>query len=450
MGTVQNPYSKKQEKGVLSSPHVKLGIIALVFIFLMWLFYNYSFAVYAALIGMSVVSIFSGLVYIIIHKEMPEAKPPKLEKYPTLAVLVPSFNSGKTLKRAVESIRAMKYPIPFRVIVMDDASTDGSIEQIRSVKGIEVVTLGKNAGKAAALNKGIALCDTDLVACIDSDTYPPENTLMEAVPYFYAKPRVGAVTLYIVVANKAKNLLTRVQEIEYYSSFGFVSKVMAKINGLMVTPGPMSIYRRDMLAKIGGYDEKNITEDMEMGLRVQSNGYEIECCTDVLVPTEVPETFQALYRQRIRWFRGTIFNLQKYGHMMLNPRFGDFGFFSYPAVVLYVCFTWVIFAILFFRLATTALSSLFELYLSASVNSISFAPRFYESIYMINSTMILFALSLVVWAYFLHCSVKIAKVKLGFEHVLPSLFVLIVYPAMISWFYVTSLIKEATESELKW
>lgn len=449
MGISQTPYSKAP-KGILSHPNLKLALIFLAFLFLMWVFYTYNFAIYAALIIMSIVSLFSSLVYVTIHKEMPEPPVPKLEKYPTITVLVPSFNSGKTLKRSLEAIRAMQYPNPFRVIVMDDASTDGSIEQVKSMAGVEIVTLEKNGGKAAALNRGISLCDTDLVACIDSDTYPDPMTLMRAVPYFYRREKVGAVTLFITVSNKAKNLLTRVQELEYYSSFGFTSKVMAKINGLMVTPGPMSIYKRDMLVKIGGYDEKNITEDMEMGLRIQSHGYHIECCTDVLVPTEVPETFKALYRQRIRWFRGTIFNLQKYGHMMLDTRFGDFGIFSYPTVVIYVFFTWMIFSILFFRIATSIFSSIVEIYLSASVHSIYFAPMFFESILATNSTMILFGLSLVVWVYFLQVSIRIAKVKLGPEHILPALFVLIIYPAIISWFYVTSLVKEVSQSELKW
>ncbi|HQT44577.1 MAG TPA: glycosyltransferase family 2 protein, partial [Candidatus Micrarchaeota archaeon] len=371
MGIVQNPYGNAPT-GPLSNPKLKLAILALIFLSLMWIFYAYNFAVYAAVIIISIVSLFSSLVYIVIHRGMPELPVPKLVKYPTITILVPSFNSGKTLKRSVEAIRAMKYPHDFRVIVMDDASTDGSIEQIRHIKGVEIVALEKNGGKAAALNRGIKLCDTELIAGIDSDTYPGPDTLMKAVPYFYRKPNVGAVTVYITVANHAKNLLTRVQELEYYSSFGFVSKINARINGLMVTPGPMSIYRRDMLVKIGGYDESNITEDMEMGLRIQSNSYAIECCTDALVPTEVPETFRGLYRQRIRWFRGTIFNLQKYGHMMLDTRFGDFGIFSYPAVVVYVLFTWMIFSIVFFRALTALMSGLFELYLSASVHSIYF------------------------------------------------------------------------------
>ncbi|MFA5105970.1 MAG: glycosyltransferase family 2 protein [Candidatus Micrarchaeia archaeon] len=449
MGLSQTPYSPAP-RGILSHPKLKLSLILLVFLLVMWVFYTYNFAIYAALIIMSIVSLFSSLVYVVIHKDMPDLPVPKLGKYPTITVLVPSFNSGRTLKRSIEAIRAMEYPHPFRVIVMDDASTDGSIEQIRPIKGVEVVTLEKNGGKAAALNRGIGMCDTDLIACIDSDTYPDPKTLMVSVPYFYRKENVGAVTLYIIVANKAKNLLTRVQELEYYSSFGFVSKIMAKINGLMVTPGPMSIYRREVLAKIGGYDEHNITEDMEMGLRIQSHGYHIECCTDVLIPTEVPETFKALYRQRIRWFRGTIFNLQKYGHMMLDTRFGDFGIFSYPAVVIYVFFTWMIFSILFFRIATSIFSSLLEIYLSASVHSVYFAPMFFESILATNSTMILFAMSMIVWVYFLHASIKIAKVKLGPEHILPAIFILIIYPAIISWFYVTSLVKEVSQSELKW
>ena len=57
-----------------------------------------------------------------------------------------------------------------------------------------------------------------------------------------------------------------------------------------MTPGPTALYRKGTLLALGGFDEKNLTEDMEIALRMQKLGYKIRACHETSVLTEVPGT----------------------------------------------------------------------------------------------------------------------------------------------------------------
>jgi cellulose synthase/poly-beta-1,6-N-acetylglucosamine synthase-like glycosyltransferase len=126
----------------------------------------------------------------------------------------------------------------------------------------------------------------------------------------------------------------------------FLRKTFAHINAIHVVPGPFSIYRKKFFEKYGEFDENNLTEDTEMGLRIQSKGYKIENCIDARVETVTPKTFYDLLKQRRRWYGGFIDNALKY-KQLLNPKYGYLGLLVLPsafisvslglAYVIYVC-----------------------------------------------------------------------------------------------------------------
>ncbi len=395
---------------------------------------------------MSCVSMFTLAFYFFADSMVPAPVPKKPAKWPSVSVVMPSYNSISSIKEALEAVTALEYPGKLEVIVMDDSSTDGSYEYAKSVKGVKVIRRTGKRGKAAALNEGIAAAKGEIVACIDSDTYPQKDALTKMVPYFYTDRNVGAVTAYIVVAHP-KNIVQRMQELEYFNSFGFVAKTMSKVNGLMVTPGPMSIYRKSALTKLGGFDEDNMTEDMEIGLRLQENGYVIECASEAVVPTEVPDTLVKLYRQRVRWYRGTLFNLRKYAHMLFNQKYSDFGVFSFPSTSIYVVFTLCLAGVLFYNLANTLGegSLLFLSWLKTSQ-----LQEFRPGGIMFSSISLFLLISFVAWLFFVFKSVKMAGAKLGLRHVIPAICLIVLYPAMITFFYVRSLFKEVRGSKFTW
>lgn len=419
----------------------------LVFFGLVFLFFSNGPLAHAVFIASGIISLFMVTFYFILDITKPVPEVPKLKKHSSLSIIIPCYNAEKTLEDCLRHVLALEYPRK-EVLVVDDGSTDSSLKIAKKFSRVKIIAFKKNMGKAHALNAGIAKAKGEIVACIDSDTYPPVDALKKAVPYFYRRPNVGAVTLYIVVA-KPRGWIKKIQELEYYSGFGFVPKATSKINGLMVAPGPMSLFRRDALLKVGCFDEHNLTEDMEIGLRLQDNGYYIEYCDEVSVPTEVPESMQQLYRQRIRWYRGTIFNLVKYRHMLFNNRFSDFGVFSFPVVSMYVLIVLLSFTVILGRV-------LYSVYSTASIALALFLSgafpvlRFDLESFTVSSMIFFVLLTIGVWSFYFLKSMSLINRKWEKRMFSTMVLIFLLYPLMISFFYVSSLFHELLESDRAW
>jgi cellulose synthase/poly-beta-1,6-N-acetylglucosamine synthase-like glycosyltransferase len=261
------------------------------------------------------------------HRTEPSKAEP--ETFPSLSVLIPSYNSKSTIVRTIGSIQASDYPGKMELIVVDDGSTDGSREMLKGMKGITPLMLDKNGGKARALNTAMKLAKGEVVACVDSDSYPEPSAFRKAVAALYRDDRNGAVTCFIRVDNP-DSLLKKIQDIEYLTGFGFSQTATNAIEAIFVTPGPTTIFKKKVLDELGGFDEDNITEDLEMAWRLRKHGYRIDYTPEALVYTDVPDTLGKLYKQRMRWYRGKFFNLRKHSDMLFNPQYGLFGMFVLP------------------------------------------------------------------------------------------------------------------------
>ena len=73
---------------------------------------------------------------------------------------------------------------------------------------------------------------------------------------------------------------------------------------------------------------------MEISLRLQSKNYRIVQLLDAEVFTIAPKTFKELYKQRNRWYKGSVINAFRYRHMMFNRKYGDFGFIQMPTIII--------------------------------------------------------------------------------------------------------------------
>lgn len=92
-----------------------------------------------------------------------------------LSVIVPNYNYGRFIGRAIESLFRQDYG-PIELVVVDDGSTDNSLEEIRktirrpnALSRIEVVEMGANAGKLAAMNIGLQYCVGEYCITLDAD-----------------------------------------------------------------------------------------------------------------------------------------------------------------------------------------------------------------------------------------------------------------------------------------
>lgn len=377
-----------------------------------------------------------------------DREPPPPAKWPSVSLLIPSYNSGHTIFRCIESCKKLRYEGELSISVIDDGSTDGSYEKLMKMQGIQVLRKQKNEGKAAALNSGILQSTADLICCVDSDTYPREDALTHAVRYFQDK-KVGAVVLFINTT-APKNFVQSIQEIEYWISFGFFFKTVASIDSLYVTPGPMALYRRQVFQELGGFDEKNLTEDMEIALRMQRHGWKIRTCHTSVVMTEVPSSISALYRQRLRWLRGGIMNMLKYTDMFLNPQHGNLGLFVLPVILgsgffaaLFMFWSLLNFARTWGLQLFPWLSNL-PLFASGFISAPNIDP------FLVDSSLLFGLISLLLWLFFAFKSFELSKRKPQIGH-LPTLIGMVtLYPVFVGIVFLSAYVHEFSGRRYKW
>ena len=257
-----------------------------------------------------------------------------LSYYPSVTIIVPCFNEQNTIMKTIDSLLNLDYPSDkLSLIVVDDGSTDNTQETLSAYNDNPQIRIfsKENGGKYTALNFALEKTETELVGCLDADSFVKSCALKKMVPKF-SDPIVMAVTPSIQVF-EPKSILQRVQRIEY--SWGILfRRVLASINGLYVTPGPFSIFRTQMLKDIGGYKHAHQTEDMELALRMHKNGLKIENAQEATVYTVAPAKLRGLYKQRVRWTYGFLKNVMDYKHMYFNRKYGTLGFFVLPIATL--------------------------------------------------------------------------------------------------------------------
>ncbi len=253
---------------------------------------------------------------------------PKLTKSYSVSVLIPAYNEEDSIEGTVKSILDLDYKNIVEIIIINDGSKDGT-KEIALKLGKEykkVILLDKiNSGKADSLNQAIKIAKGELVVVVDADSYPSKDSFQKMIGFF-DDLKVGAVTTRIFV-REPKTFIQKLQSIEY-RVIAFSRKLLGFLDAIYVTPGPLAIYRKSALEKIGGFDPKNITEDIEVTWHLTFEGYKVKMSLEPYVTTVSPSKFKSWFNQRIRWNIGGMQTISKYKKYFFRK--GMLGFFILP------------------------------------------------------------------------------------------------------------------------
>ncbi len=276
---------------------------------------------------------FEVFLLISFFEKKPSVKDASLpRRYPTVSMLVPCFNEEATLADTLDSLLALNYPAnKLSITVIDDGSKDGTaaIATRYAAQHPQITLIQKpNGGKYTALNLGIERSQAEIVGCLDADSFVVADALIEAVKKFESDEGIMAITPAMKVY-RPKSLLELMQHVEY--TFGiFYKKMFDNLSAINVLPGPFSLYKREVFAKIGPFKHAHNTEDMEIAFRMHAHGLRIVNAHTATVYTTVPTTVRALLKQRTRWSQGFLQNAADYRHMFFNKRYGNFGLLVLP------------------------------------------------------------------------------------------------------------------------
>lgn len=254
--------------------------------------------------------------------------------FPSVTIIVPVFNEENTVTKTVFSLLKLDYPKDkLKIIVVNDGSTDQTsnvIKRFRNHKRVEIISQ-TNGGKYTALNAGIRITTTNLVGCLDADSFVLPDTLKKIVPYFENK-KIMAVTPAIKI-HQPNRFVSQVQNNEYDLGI-FMKKCFSLIGSITVTPGPFSIFRKEVFDTLGLFRKAHHTEDLEIAMRMQKNFYQITNAHNALVYTAGPTTIKKLYRQRVRWISGFLANTIDYRDIFFKPKYKHLGLFTLPMAII--------------------------------------------------------------------------------------------------------------------
>lgn len=330
--------------------------------------------------------------------------------FPSVAVVVPCFNEEKTVGSTVESLLKLDYPKEsLEIILVDDGSIDKTREIFDSYKHHAHVRVihKENGGKHTALNAGIASTKSEYIACLDADSFVSPHALKESIAHF-DRPKIGAVTASMSVY-RPKSALERMQQAEYLMGI-LLRHLLTTFNGLYVTPGPFTVYRRKVFDSLGAFRSAHNTEDMEIALRMQKAGWEIQNAPRARVYTKAPRTVASLLKQRVRWTTGFIRNGFDYKELFGNPRYGALGMLVLPLGAISIISAIALFFLTLFQTAHW----LWNLAVQVFAVPLSYAiriPDFDWFFVPANALIFLSVLAIVITIVFIMEGARVSKTK---------------------------------------
>ena len=294
---------------------------------------------------------------------------------PPISILVPAYNEEVSIVSSVLSFLTLQYP-RHEVVLVNDGSKDRTMDELvraydlyeippviprtlpsaairavyRSRTHSRLLVMDKeNGGKADSLNAAINAARFPYVIACDADTLIEPDALLRLARPFLLGREIAAIGGTIRVVNACTVALGRVTEakvdsrwlpgcqtVEYLRAFLFGRLGWNRIGGNLIISGAFGLFARKYLLAIGGYQTGNVTEDMDLAVRlhVYLREHDIEAAMpfipDPVAWTEVPASRKILHRQRERWHRGLIGTVWECRRMLFNPRYGSVGMVSLP------------------------------------------------------------------------------------------------------------------------
>lgn len=247
----------------------------------------------------------------------------------TVAVVIPNWNRAELLARVLKHLKAQTYPIG-EIQVVDNGSDDDSVRVARNA-GARVIEMGRNAGFAAAVNRGIAHSESDWVALVNNDvTFGPEwlDTLIRRASTAGAHFAAG-------------KLLSAADPSRIDGTFDAVSRggmpwrcgcgrpdgpEWNQQRAIQFAPMTASLFRRSVFETIGMLDDRfeSYLEDVDFGLRCAAAGL-----TGVYVPEAVGLHMGSATLGA--WHNATVRRIARNHILLVTKHFG--GAPRWPALV---------------------------------------------------------------------------------------------------------------------
>ena len=236
------------------------------------------------------------------------------EPHYSFTALVPARQEEKVIKDTIYAIDAIDYPSHLKeilVLVRDD-DDDGTIRKVKEAidelgnSGIQLITyIDGPQNKPNGLNHGLHIAKNDVVCIFDAED-EPHAEIYHVVNTVMLQDQADVVQSGVQLMNVDSTWFSALNCLEYF--FWFKSGLRFFANFLHVTPlgGNTVFFKRAWLNRIGGWDDRLLTEDADIGIRMTLRGAKLQIVYDArhVTQEETPATTGQFIKQRTRWSQG--------------------------------------------------------------------------------------------------------------------------------------------------
>ena len=214
-----------------------------------------------------------------------------------LSIIIVNYNVKEFLQNLLHSIAKAAGNILYEIIIVDNASNDGSVEFIREkFPGVKLIANKENLGFSKANNLGLAVAKGKYLLLLNPDTLLREDTLQKMIEFFESTPGAGMAGCKILNPDGTLQLACRRSFPGPWTSFCKVtglstlfpdSKIFARYNltyldenqtyEVDAISGSFMMLKKDVFEKVGGLDEEFFMygEDLDLCYRIQKSGYKV-------------------------------------------------------------------------------------------------------------------------------------------------------------------------------
>ncbi len=231
------------------------------------------------------------------------------DELPVYTVIVPVYREADVMEDLVRALDAMDYPkskLEIKLVVeRRDNETLSKILGMRLPGRYELVVAppGEPATKPRALNIALATARGKLIVVYDAEDAPSPGQLRLAASRFAADRGVDCLQARLTIRNADNSWLSKLFAAEYAVLFDLINPGLCALELPIALGGTSNHFRVASLVAAGGWDEWNVAEDADLGIRLARSGCRVASLNSD-TSEEAPHELVNWFRQRVRWQKG--------------------------------------------------------------------------------------------------------------------------------------------------
>ena len=231
------------------------------------------------------------------------------DEAPVYTVVVAVYREAEVIENLIRALERFDYPktkLDIKIVVEErDRETLAKLAEMMLPPRYDIIVAppGPPSTKPRALNIALAAARGELLVVYDAEDIPAPDQLRLAASRLAEESSLACLQARLVIRNGDDSWLSRLFSLEYAALFDLVNPGLCALNLPIALGGTSNHFRVGALVKVGGWDEWNVAEDADLGVRLARSGLKVGSL-DSDTTEEAPHEPLNWFRQRVRWQKG--------------------------------------------------------------------------------------------------------------------------------------------------